>query len=82
MRIPRSSITGYAQVGLAATVYLRSGSNPFPLFLATISLASWVRNKSTEPPSTIAALSAWRPSEVHSVAPLRGSRQKNCPRFR
>ena len=29
-----------------------------------------------------AALSAWRPSEAHKVAPLRASRQKNCPCFR
>src|SRR2546422_7969651 len=67
MRTPLFKITGCAQVGLSATEYLRSGSNPFALFLATISSALLVRKKSTEPASTIAALSAWRPSEVHRV---------------
>ena len=30
----------------------------------------------------MAALSAWRPGEVQSVVPLRGSRQKNWPLLR
>src|SRR5437899_2904212 len=68
MRTPLFKITGCAQVGLSATEYLRSGSNPFALFLATISSASLVRKKSTEPASTIAALSAFGSPQSGAVA--------------
>src|SRR5580692_4384095 len=82
MRMPWPATTGCAQVGLSATGYLRSGSNALSFCRATIRLASGVRISQVEPAATMAALSPWRPSDVHSVAPSPGFRQKNSPRLR
>src|ERR1035438_4438656 len=82
IRMPWPRTTGCAHVALSATVYFRSGSNALPLWRATVSSPSVVRISQTEPAATNAALSAWRPSDDHSVVPSPAFRQKNCPRLR
>jgi hypothetical protein len=78
MRIPQSRITGCAQVGLSATVYLRSGSNPFPLFYDQLGVVG----QKQEHAAAIHERRVIRLAAFRSQPPVRGSRQKNCPRFR
>src|SRR5580658_635686 len=82
IKMPWSRTAGCAHVGLSATEYLRTVSNARSFCRATIKFASGVRISQTEPAATMAALSPWRPSEVHSAVPSPGFRQKNWPRLR
>src|ERR1700681_890139 len=79
IRNPSASTTGWAQVGLSATTYLRISPSPFGVGRATRSCASGVNANSVEALVSIAALSPPRGEPVHCVAPVRASRQKICP---
>src|SRR5215468_8827684 len=79
MRLPE--IDGAGQVALFATVYVLIASNAPGVARATISSASAFNTKSRLPARTMAAFSAWRGLDVHSVFPVLASPQKNCPLF-